>query len=482
MTEIQNRSKHYTDNKRFVKGGFPEGDSVKSGSGSEDSRDREAARILDSIGRQILRTARDELYFSMRFLDVALSSLGYEMEPEISPAGTDGRNIYFHPRQLGGLYKENRILVNRLYLHMVLHCIFRHITKRTDDLRYWNLSCDIAAEHIIDGCDLRPVRFSRSLLRRETYRKLEAEKHVLNAERVFRILKGWDLAEKELAALEEEFRVDDHRYWEDQDPKRKPDPDRNRKWQEISEKMETDMETFSKEAAEHDGDLLGELKVENRERYDYREFLRKFSVIHEEMQVDPDTFDYGFYSYGLSLYGNMPLIEPQETREVRKIAEFVIVIDTSMSCSGELVRRFLEETYSVLQERESYFRKINVHMIQCDEKVHSDVKITSGEELKKYMEHFQLYGQGGTDFRPAFAYVEQLRQKGEFDDLKGLIYFTDGYGIYPERMPGYRTAFVFFEDDYRDVDVPAWAIRLILREEDIQKGENIWISSEQNRR
>mgnify|MGYP000258372331 CR=1 FL=1 len=253
MTEIQNRSKHYTDNR------FPE-----------------AARILDSIGRQILRTARDELYFSMRFLDVALSSLGYEMDPEISPAGTDGRNIYFHSRQLGGLYKENRILVNRLYLHMVLHCIFRHITKRTDDLRYWNLSCDIAAEHIIDGCDLRPVRFSRSLLRRETYRKLEAEKHVLNAERVFRILKGWELAEKDLAALEEEFRVDDHRYWEDQDPKRKPDPDMNRRWQEISEKMETDMETFSKEAAEHDGDLLGELKVENRERYDYREFRGSF--------------------------------------------------------------------------------------------------------------------------------------------------------------------------------------------------------------
>ena len=96
------------------------------------------------------------------------------------------------------------------------------------------------------------------------------------------------------------------------------------------------------------------------------------------------------------------------------------------------------------------------------------MKITSGEELKKYMEHFQLYGQGGTDFRPAFAYVEQLRQKGEFDDLKGLIYFTDGYGIYPERMPGYRTAFVFFEDDYRDV--PAWAIRLILREKDISGG------------
>ena len=230
--------------------------------------------------------------------------------------------------------------------------------------------------------------------------------------------------------------------------------------------METDLETFSKEAAEKNGDFLGELRVENRERHDYREFLRKFSVFREELQADPDTFDYGFYSYGMSLYGNMPLIEPLETREEHRIEEFAVVIDTSMSCSGDLIRKFLEETYSVLTENDSFFRKVNIHIIQCDEKVHQDVKITSAEELENYMEHFRLYGEGGTDFRPAFEYVEELRQNGEFAALKGMIYFTDGYGIYPERMPAWRTAFVFAEDDYRDVDVPPWAIRLILKEED----------------
>ena len=143
------------------------------------------------------------------------------------------------------------------------------------------------------------------------------------------------------------------------------------------------------------------------------------------------------------------------------------MIDTSMSCSGELIRKFLEETYSVLTENESFFQKVNIHIIQCDEKVHQDVKITSEEELEDYMEHFQLYGEGGTDFRPAFEYVEELRQNREFTDLKGMIYFTDGYGIYPERMPAWRTAFVFLEEDYRDADVPPWAIRLILNEQDL---------------
>lgn len=441
--------------------------------GAADGQDmEEAAEKLKSLGVSILCAARDELYFSMRFLDVALSSFVYQMDSSVSPFGTDGAVMYFHPQQLGGLLRENRILVNRGYLHMVFHCIFRHMFKRTDDERYWDLSCDIAAEHLIDGCDKRPVRWSRSLLRRETYRKLETGGRVMNAERIFRELKAWELTEKELSRLEEEFRTDDHRYWENRGPERKKEPELSRKWQEINEKMETDLETFSKEASEENGSFLGQLRVENRERQDYREFLRKFSVLREEMGTDPDTFDYGFYSYGLSLYGNMPLIEPLETREVRRIADFVIVIDTSMSCSGTLVRRFLEETYSVLKQNDSYFRRVNVHIIQCDEKVHSDVKITSEKELKKYMDQFELYGEGGTDFRPAFAYVDELLGRGEFDDLKGLIYFTDGYGIYPSRMPPYKTAFVFLEEDYRDADVPAWAIRLVLREDELESAGN----------
>lgn len=432
--------------------------------GMDDQERKEAAVYLEGLGNQILSAARDELYLGMRFLDVALSSFAYQMDTSVNPFGTNGSVIYFHPQYLGGLYRENRILVNRGYLHMVFHCIFRHMVKRGMDDRYWNLSCDIAAEHMTDSNFHRSVRFPKSLLRREIYRKMELEGKVLNAERIYAILEAWELSDKELERLEAEFYVDDHKYWENQQPDQKPDPDLNRKWQEINERMETDLETFSKEASEKAGDLLDQIKIENKERYDYKEFLRKFSVLREEIAVDPDTFDYSFYSYGLRVYGNMPLIEPQETKEVRKVSEFVVVIDTSMSCSGELVRKFLEETYSVLSEENSFFKKVNIHIIQCDESVHSDQRITSLEELEDYMSHLTLYGEGGTDFRPAFAYVDELLNKGEFEDLRGLIYFTDGYGIYPNRMPPYKTAFVFMQEDYYDVDVPAWAVKLILTE------------------
>ena len=448
----------------------------------------ETAERLQAIGSSILRAARDELYLGMRFLDVALSSFSYQMDGSIHGFGTDGRVMYFQPQMLGGLYKENRILVNRGYLHMVFHCTFRHFawrgagrnigagysagennadSEKTIEERLRDLSCDIAVEHIIDGMNYRSIRFSRSLLRRETYRLLEKEGKTLNAQRIYKILSGWNLSEKDFVNLELEFRTDDHKYWECKKPDQKPNPMLSRKWGEINDGIETDLETFSQEAGERDGDFLEQIKAENRSKYDYREFLRKFAVFHEELAVDDDSFDYNFYTYGLRLYGNMPLIEPLESKEVKKVEEFVIVIDTSMSCSGELVRKFLEETYGVLSENESFFTKINVHIIQCDEKVHTDKKITSQEEMKDYMEHLELYGDGGTDFRPAFEWVDRLLEQHEFHNLKGLIYFTDGFGIYPQKMPPYKTAFVFMQDNYRDVDVPVWAMKLILDEDDL---------------
>ena len=234
------------------------------------------------------------------------------------------------------------------------------------------------------------------------------------------------------------------------------------------------MEAFANEASDDDKDLMNQLAVENRERYNYKEFLRKFSVLKETVQVDPDAFDYVFYHYGMELYGNMPLIEPMETKEIRRIEDFVIVIDTSMSCSGDLVKKFLEETYSVLSHSESFFKKVNIHIIQCDDQVREDVLIQNHDDLRYYMDNLELHGMGGTDFRPAFIHVDKMVKAQKFRSLKGLIYFTDGYGIFPVKMPVYDVAFVFMQENYNDVDVPPWAIKIILSPEDI--GEEVKVA------
>lgn len=422
---------------------------------------------LEEVCKRIWTNARNELYINMRFLDLSLSSLAFQIDYSGITMGTDGFIVFYSPNYLGALYRRGRVLVNRGYLHMVLHCLFCHMDmrgKRAEE--FWNLACDITVESIIDGLYLKCIHHAQSAFRREIYQKLRQTLSVFTAEGIYQVLQDMELSEQEYQRLRTEFYVDDHSLWEKENSPQKS-RQRQEKWNDNREKMQTNMETFSNEEADESRSLLEQVKIQNRDRYDYRKFLKKFSVWREEPAVDPDSFDYIFYTYGLSMYGNMPLMEPLESKEVYKIEDFVIVIDTSMSCKGELVKHFLEETYTILSEAESYFRKITIHIIQCDDKIQRDTIITSQEEMKEYMEEFTIIGQGGTDFRPPFEYVNRLVKQGSFKKLRGLLYFTDGYGIYPVKKPIYDTAFIFMEEQYFDVSVPPWAMKLILTPEDL---------------
>lgn len=133
-------------------------------------------------------------------------------------------------------------------------------------------------------------------------------------------------------------------------------------WQHIAEQMQTDLETFHKQRGDEAGGMMQNLRAVNREKYDYTAFLKKFAVMGEAMRINDDEFDYVFYSYGMQLFPEkrMPLIEPLEYKDVKRIREFVIAIDTSGSVMGEQVQAFLQKTYNILQSTESFFSHINV--------------------------------------------------------------------------------------------------------------------------
>ena len=121
-----------------------------------------------------------------------------------------------------------------------------------------------------------------------------------------------------------------------------------------------------------------------------------------------------------------------------------------------------QKTFLLLQ----YERKQKEN-IQCDADIQETVKITCQSEFDEYIKTMQIRGLGGTDFRPVFKYVEQLRKSKEFVNLKGLIYFTDGCGVFPEKKPDYHTAFIYIDDEYNNYDVPSWAIKLVLQKNEI---------------
>ena len=461
----------------------------------------------NKLAEDVLHLSRNTLLVNLRFLDAALNELELIPVDEVNLA-TDGQFLAYNPTFVLKRYKQEREEIVRAYLHMLFHGVFRHMYVHSlVDQDLWGLACDIAVEYVIAGLGLKAATTSRELLQKSHFADLEKKAGKLTAEKLYRYFLDHRPDGRQLAELSGAFYADDHRLWymteaekaaffgqplavtlsvEEGNGSGEGDGNENgessaeglsgsalsmsaaeARWAEISGRMQMDMETFSKMQGDKAGGLMQNLREVNREKYDYTSFLKKFAVRGEVMRVNDDEFDYIFYTYGLKLYEKMPLIEPLEYKEVKRIREFVIAIDTSGSVSGELVQAFVQKTYNVLKSTESFFSKINLHIIQCDATIQEDAKITNQEEFDNYLKNMKIYGLGGTDFRPVFSHVDWLRDQKESQNLKGLIYFTDGFGTFPAQKPDYDTAFVFLDDGWNNYDVPPWAIKLILQKEEI---------------
>ena len=563
-----------------------------------------AQGALNSLGLRILNQAKIELSLSMRYLSRALDKLSFQMDFNTRRIGTEGEKIHFHPEFVFQLYVESPQKLYRLYMHSLLHCLFRHMFKKEDkEEELWNLATDIHVEYVLDSMDIELLSRPAYPFRENYFQKLEKEVKSLSAERIYAYLLEQNLDYTEKERLEQEFVKDDHSFWaklgeeerpvdtegteeaertgdtegkknaeaaedagspeaenepnspnkpsnpkkqgnqeEKEEEKEESSPndlteDRNspsqsakdgdsqsdtvkdgdsqsdtvkdgegrekekngaqgsgeskvpekkgqsnkekesagedaesrekrrkaldKDWEDIGKRTEEEMK--DEKEGEKSEKLSWFLHLEHKCYTPFQDFLRKFSVDREELKTDPESFDYGYYFFGLSQYGNMPLIEENEYREKRKIPELVIAIDTSYSTKGEMVKRFLEEALAILADKGAFFSKCRVHIIECDDRIRKDLLVEDAEEMERYRERFEVSGGYGTDFRPVFHYIEDLQKKGELKELKALLYFTDGRGRYPKNAPAYTAAFIFPRgEDIDDENAPFWALKLYI--------------------
>ena len=416
---------------------------------------------------ELLRLASDTIIVNMRFMDVAINRLRCEEKTGLFGVAANGDRFYYDSRFLLNSYLKDENAVSRMYLHSLLHCIFNHsfnYDKVDEDT--WDIACDIAVENIIMELEVPDFTLHDDSDRVQMMRGIVKEVSSLTAEKIYKYLLVNPLSKADKIRFTELFAQDRHIYWR----KVENYEISEEAWKKISRRIKTDLGTFSKSKSGSES-LLKNLVDTTKKKYDYKRLLERFTVMGEELKVNDEEFDYIYYTYGLEHYGNMPLIEPLEFKDEKRVRDFVIVLDTSASCMGATVRAFLKKTYDILKGTESLASKVNVHIIQCDSEVRSDVRITSDKDFDDYIAHGKLTGYGGTDFRPAFEYVDALVEDDEFENFKGLIYFTDGYGIYPGKAPDYDCMFVFVKKDDMKPEVPWWGIRVELEEDYILKEE-----------
>lgn len=106
------------------------------------------------------------------------------------------------------------------------------------------------------------------------------------------------------------------------------------------------------------------------------------------------------------------------------IRELVLVVDTSGSMTEELLSQVASHVSAGL----AICAPEKVHVVYCDadiNRVETSHNATSVE--------LKMCGGGGTDFRPPFKWVAENAPQAD-----GIIYFTDGYGEFPDD-PGIRT-------------------------------------------
>ena len=232
-------------------------------------------------------------------------------------------------------------------------------------------------------------------------------------------------------------------------------------WRKIAAHIAKDTEA-SKHLGYAPGIDVQLIKSVSQKKYDYGAFLKSFLAVNETIEINDDEFDYIFYTYGLRLYDNMPIVEPLEYAENTKIKKLFVAIDTSGSVKGDIVQGFMERTYEILKSADYFSKKCEIHILQCDSEI-QDISIVHDEkELENYINTVSLKGFGGTDFTPVFSYVSEIYEKSKPSEINGLIYFTDGDGIYPTKMPLFKSAFVVHDNGFDKSNVPAWCTVLYI--------------------
>lgn len=398
------------------------------------------------IAEEIVANCRTDLCMDLRFMAHPVLSIEMVILDGDGPYSSDSSHMYFHEDRVISDFRKDPNIISRVMAHMVMHLVLGHFDINSDPMR--DLAEDMIVEYSLDMLDTPHISLPK------------ADDRIFVFERMMKKAGAptVDLLAAELAKVSEWqintypplFCIDSH---QSRDGLGHPE------WQEMSAQMMIEIEGFSRNLSGKTDALLRVLRIRNRKKTDYRAFLRKFMTTRERLKVDPNEFDPAYYTFGLSMYGNIPFIDAVEHSNSPMIEDFVIAVDTSGSTMKGPVVKFIEDVYDIMEQCE-ISRRTNLHIVQCDDNIREDSVVRSRADMRKLLDNLEVKGGKGTDFRPVFQYVDMLIDEGQFSKLRGLIYFTDGMGTYPTKKPEYPVAFLFCDDRFLDREVPMWAMKV----------------------
>jgi predicted metal-dependent peptidase len=384
--------------------------------------------------------ARADLIMEHPFFASLALRLALKEDPACPTAWTDGKVFAYNPAYVNTLSSDT---LTGLSAHSVMHPACGHHTRREDrDPKMWNRACDYA---------INPILLDAGLTLPDGF-LYDAAFKGKTADAVYTALTGENKEQKERDG--------------------EPDPDRETTTAVRLDKTppSSDAGVPGREADMDDSDetrtdpgMSGEVRdgrgrdgtsLEHGEETDWEQALVEAAATARRMGRLPRGIDLFLEN---KLYPRLPwqeLLARFIQRTARwdyawttpnrryihqnlyfpslaspELTEVAVVVDTSGSIRPEELDRFAAEVSAILELFPS-----RLHLI------YADMAVTGYHVLESRDLSFAVRpaGGGGTDFRPAFAFLDQ-----RFVTPACLVYLTDmECRLFPEKPPGYPVLWV----------------------------------------
>jgi predicted metal-dependent peptidase len=370
----------------------------------------------ETIQKCILQVRKECVFFGalMLFAEVRDTK-------KIPTAATDGLVLYFNEDFLFSLSSSEQ---NALMLHEVLHMALLHVSRRESrDPHIWNIAADIVVndliqrntnfklpkDAIIDNkySDKSVEYIYEKLLKDESFKRYK-----LAIPDIATQIEGESsnaVADVEIANVDEI-----EGYWKD--------------------KLEVLKNNYSEDGSDTQGSLPGGISQEINSilepEVDWRHALWKFVG---KTPADFDDIDRRFIYKGLYLEGLL-------TESI----ELSVCIDTSGSISGALLDQFIGELQGILRS----YPHVKCNLYWADTEVYGPYELSKIEDLPSAL------GFGGTSFVPFFNKVKKDSIQDFMNNNRVSIYFTDGYGNFPDFIPNDPVMWLVSKDGLETSDFP----------------------------
>lgn len=344
--------------------------------------------------------ARTNLVLTNKFFGVLALRLKLVADDKVPTARTNGYEIRYNPKWTS---KLNGKQAEGLLAHEVMHCAFlHHIRKGARDDSKWNAACDFNINDFLtkngfqlpaDGL-LDPKNYPSTMSVDEIYNRLPQKYE----------MPKWGL----VAQSPNGSGKDENGEGNDSHAQQEAD------WKQAVT-MAAHVARMQGKLPAGIGELIDELLTP---KIPWIDVLRRFV---SEPAKDDYSWNRPSRRYlGLSLY--MPSMWSE------RVGEIIYAIDTSGSMPTDDLQRAATEADSLHRE----VKPTKTVVMYCDAAVGRVDEFGPDDEVR-----FDMVGRGGTDFRPVFDEIDERQYKP-----KCLVFFTDGYGSFPDTPPEYPVLWV----------------------------------------